>query len=239
MENSEVVKEKLIIHETFVDLSILLLGKLSCDRSMRGIILVLISIIMKNRGEAMVQVHMNWSENCNDTEIQIFLFKYTLSVLYSSFRKIRLGYRSSDVTTFELDFDSAVQAWIRGILSRKHFRLLHQSAVSIQRYWRGYRTRIMVDRYLVHRVHQMWQDYYNEMATRIQAFWRGYWIRKTVLDIEKMRRWLNEVYAKNEETVKNMKRFGIFQFVENPVTFLCTLEFLIVIYIVLATKWYH
>lgn len=194
---------------------------------------------MKNRGEAMVQVHMNWSEICNDTEIQIFLFKYTLSVLHSSFRKIRLGYRSSDVTTFELDFDSAVQAWIRGILSRKHFRLLHQSAVSIQRYWRGYRTRIMVDRYLVHRVHQMWQDYYNEMATRIQAFWRGYWIRKTVLDIEKMRRWLNEVYAKNEETVKNMKRFGIFQFVENPVTFLCTLEFLIVIYIVLATKWYH
>ncbi|XP_043579598.1 spermatogenesis-associated protein 17 [Bombus pyrosoma] len=65
----------------------------------------------------------------------------------------------------------------------------------------------MVDRYLVHRVHQMWQDYYNEMATRIQAFWRGYWIRKTVLDIEKMRRWLNEVYTKNEETVKNMKRF--------------------------------
>ncbi|KAF3424355.1 hypothetical protein E2986_10800 [Frieseomelitta varia] len=45
------------------------------------------------------------------------------------------------------------------------------------------------------------------MATRIQASWRGYWIRKTVLDTKKMQRWLNRVYTKNEETVRNMKKF--------------------------------
>ncbi|CAK9796344.1 Spermatogenesis-associated protein 17 [Anthophora quadrimaculata] len=100
-----------------------------------------------------------------------------------------------------------IQAWMRGILTRNHFRLLHESAVTIQRHWRGYLIRIFVDRYLVERVHQMWQDYYDEMATRIQAFWRGYWIRKTVFDIKKMKRWLQEVYKKNEEAVTNMKKF--------------------------------
>ncbi|XP_026670147.1 spermatogenesis-associated protein 17-like [Ceratina calcarata] len=100
-----------------------------------------------------------------------------------------------------------IQAWIRGIFTRNHFRLLHKSAVTIQRHWRGYHTRIAVDRYLIHSVHQMWQDYYDAMATRIQAFWRGYWIRKTVRDIQKMKRWLKEVYAKNEEAIENMNKF--------------------------------
>ncbi|CAL7934468.1 unnamed protein product [Xylocopa violacea] len=100
-----------------------------------------------------------------------------------------------------------IQAWIRGILTRNHFRLLHKSATTVQRHWRGYRARIAFDRFLIESVHRMWQNYYNKMATRIQAFWRGYWVRKTVLDIQKMRRWLNEVYAKNAETVENMKRF--------------------------------
>ena len=59
----------------------------------------------------------------------------------------------------------------------------------------------------------MWQDYYDKMATKIQASWRGYWIRKTVLDTQKMQRWLNKVYMKNEETVKNMKRFVSFGFI--------------------------
>ncbi|XP_076655556.1 uncharacterized protein LOC143360508 [Halictus rubicundus] len=101
----------------------------------------------------------------------------------------------------------SVPAWIRGIQTRKHFRLLHQSAITIQRQWRGYCVRIFADRYLVERVHRMWQDYYNRMATRIQAIWRGYWVRKTVLNIPAMRRWLKNVYEKNGETVENMNRF--------------------------------
>ncbi|XP_043251621.1 spermatogenesis-associated protein 17-like [Colletes gigas] len=99
------------------------------------------------------------------------------------------------------------QARIRGLLVRKHLRLLHESAITIQRHWRGYCVRIFADRYLVERVHQMWQDYYDRMATRIQTIWRGYWTRKTVLDIPKMRRWLDTVYAKNYETVEDMKKF--------------------------------
>ncbi|XP_076766729.1 uncharacterized protein LOC143433317 [Xylocopa sonorina] len=112
-------------------------------------------------------------------------------------------------STRRLHFIAArrIQAWIRGILTRNHFRLLHKSATTVQRHWRGYRARIAVDRYLIERVHRMWQDYYEKMATRIQAVWRGYVVRKTVLDIQKTRRWLNEVYAKNVETVENMKRF--------------------------------
>ncbi|XP_076629193.1 uncharacterized protein LOC143345706 [Colletes latitarsis] len=98
------------------------------------------------------------------------------------------------------------QARVRGFLVRKHLRLLHESAITIQRHWRGYCVRIFADRYLVERVHQMWQDYYDRMATRIQTIWRGYWTRKTVLDIPKMRRWLDTVYAKNYETVEDMKK---------------------------------
>ncbi|XP_076545030.1 uncharacterized protein LOC117601369 isoform X2 [Osmia lignaria lignaria] len=100
-----------------------------------------------------------------------------------------------------------IQAWIRGILTRNHLRLLHKSAIIVQRHWRGHRTRVAVDLYLVEHVHQLWQNYYDEMATRIQAIWRGYWVRKTVLDIPKMRRWLKSVYAKNQETVENMRKF--------------------------------
>ncbi|XP_054002532.1 spermatogenesis-associated protein 17-like [Hylaeus anthracinus] len=100
-----------------------------------------------------------------------------------------------------------IQAWIRGILTRNHHRLLHGSAIVIQRHWRGYCVRIFADRYLVERVHKMWQDYYDRMATTIQAVWRGYWVRKTVLDIPKMRRWLETVYAKNDQTVEDMKKF--------------------------------
>ncbi|XP_076374356.1 uncharacterized protein LOC117226590 [Megalopta genalis] len=99
------------------------------------------------------------------------------------------------------------QAWIRGILTRKHLRLLWRSAIIIQKHWRGYYVRSFADRYLVERVHRMWQDYYDRMATRIQAAWRGYWVRKTVLDIPKMRRWLENVSKKNEETVEKMKKF--------------------------------
>lgn len=44
------------------------------------------------------------------------------------------------------------------------------------------------------------------MAIRIQANWRGYWVRKNILDIPKRRRWLRDVYAKNIETVDNMKK---------------------------------
>lgn len=87
--------------------------------------------------------------------------------------------------------------------------MLHESAVIIQRHWRGYCARIIFEKYLIQSVHQMWEEYYEKMATKIQAFWRGYWLRKTLLDIKKMHCWLNEVYEKNEETVKSMKRFLI------------------------------
>lgn len=126
------------------------------------------------------------------------LFLYSIEIRISFFR----CYNS-----VQLDFGWAVQAWIRGILTRNHLRLLHESAIIIQRHWRGYCARIIFEQYMIQSVHQMWQEYYNKMAIKIQAFWRGYWLRKTVLNIKKMHRWLNEVYEKNEETVNNMKRF--------------------------------
>ncbi|KAM0731710.1 Spermatogenesis-associated protein 17 [Formica fusca] len=110
-----------------------------------------------------------------------------------------------------------IQAWIRGIITRNHLRRLHENATILQRHWRGYRTRMFTNQYLIQHVQQMWQDYYTSMATRIQAVWRGYWIRKTQINFLQLRRWLRDVYTKNDETLENMKKFrrGELEYAEN------------------------
>ncbi|KAH0948149.1 hypothetical protein HN011_006117, partial [Eciton burchellii] len=100
-----------------------------------------------------------------------------------------------------------IQAWFRGIVTRNHFRKLHKSATILQRYWRGYRARTFVHQYLAECVHQMWQDYYDSMATRIQAIWRGYWTRKTQINVLQVREWRRNLQMKNNETLENMKKF--------------------------------
>ncbi|XP_025987577.2 spermatogenesis-associated protein 17 [Solenopsis invicta] len=100
-----------------------------------------------------------------------------------------------------------IQAWFRGVITRNHLRKLHENATILQRHWRGYQARMFVNQYLVERVHQMWQQYYNDMATRIQAVWRGYWSRKTRINFLQLQRWLRNVYTKNSETLENMKKF--------------------------------
>lgn len=77
----------------------------------------------------------------------------------------------------------------------------------MQRYWRGYHARILINRYLVERAQQILQDHYNSMAIRIQAVWKGYWIRKTQINFLQLRRWLKDVYTKNDETLENMKKY--------------------------------
>ncbi|KAL6445370.1 hypothetical protein ACFW04_002285 [Cataglyphis niger] len=114
-------------------------------------------------------------------------------------------------STRRLHFIAArkIQAWIRGIITRNHLRRLHENAIILQRHWRGYRARMFANQYLIQHVQQMWQDYYTSMATRIQAVWRGYWVRKTQMNFVQFRRWLRDVYTKNDETLKNMKKFRL------------------------------
>ncbi|KAL2731269.1 spermatogenesis-associated protein 17-like isoform X2 [Vespula squamosa] len=100
-----------------------------------------------------------------------------------------------------------IQAWFRGNVTRKHLLMLHKEAIIIQSNWRGYYVRNNFDKVIIIKVHQMWEDYYNRMATRIQAFWRGYWIRKTCLNFYERLRWLNNIYARNEEIVETMQKF--------------------------------
>ncbi|KAI4499860.1 hypothetical protein M0802_005116 [Mischocyttarus mexicanus] len=99
------------------------------------------------------------------------------------------------------------KAWFRGIITRKHLSILHKEAIIIQSNWRGYYVRNNLNTILINKVHQMWKDYYNCMAIRIQAVWRGYWIRKTILNLQERWRWLNNIYAKNEEIVEIMQKF--------------------------------
>lgn len=87
--------------------------------------------------------------------------------------------------------------------------MLHKEAIIIQSNWRGYYVRNNFDKILINKVHQMWEDYYNCMATQIQALWRGYWIRKTCLNFYERSRWLNNIYARNKKIVEIMQKFVI------------------------------
>nr|XP_012139905.1 PREDICTED: uncharacterized protein LOC105662411 isoform X1 [Megachile rotundata] len=77
----------------------------------------------------------------------------------------------------QLDSVGSLRAWMRGILTRNHFRLLHKNATIIQHHWRSHKTRIAFGLYLIERVHEMWHNYYDQMAARVHAMWRGYWVR--------------------------------------------------------------
>lgn len=133
------------------------------------------------------------------------------------FAKFRLVIRIENVSTnitanrvvsTHLKFLSRTQAWFRGIITRNYIRKLHENATVLQRYWRNYRVRIFVKQYLVVCVEQVWKSYYYDtMATRIQAVWRGYWTRKTKINFVELRQWLKNIYTKNEETLRNMKKY--------------------------------
>jgi len=84
---------------------------------------------------------------------------------------------------------------------------------------------MLINRYLVEHIQRMMQDHYNSMATRIQAVWRGYWIRKTQINFLQLRRWLKDVYTKNDEILENMKkcvgiRISIIYNVSNALAFI-------------------
>lgn len=81
---------------------------------------------------------------------------------------------------------------------------------------------MLVNRYLAEQ--KMWQDYYNNMATRIQAVWRGYWIRKTEINFLQLRRWLEDVYTKNDETLENMKKYVCVICVAIHVSIICNIR---------------
>lgn len=92
-------------------------------------------------------------------------------------------------------------------MTRKYLWKLNKHAIIIQCHWRGYYVRNNFDKFLIKKVHDMWEDYYNCMATQIQAVWRGYWVRKTYLNLQERWQWLKDVYIKNEEILDAMRKF--------------------------------
>ncbi|XP_014673746.1 PREDICTED: spermatogenesis-associated protein 17-like [Priapulus caudatus] len=91
-----------------------------------------------------------------------------------------------------------VQSWFRGLRVRAYLRYLNDSAVHIQKIWRGYVGRKMYRQHLAHLVANMKQEYYNSMAFKIQKIWRGYYTRKYIFNFYQRRKYLDNLQIKNE-----------------------------------------
>ncbi|XP_048513439.1 LOW QUALITY PROTEIN: spermatogenesis-associated protein 17-like [Athalia rosae] len=101
-----------------------------------------------------------------------------------------------------------LQAWFRGLATRKHLRMLRNSAITIQRHWRGFMARKFAKSYVKDQVKRMWWNHYHRCATKIQALWRGYEARKNGVNIPKYKKWLHSVYEKNAEALTKMKEYN-------------------------------
>jgi hypothetical protein len=90
------------------------------------------------------------------------------------------------------------QSWFRGCRLRAYLRYLSESAMVVQRWYRGHLGRKLYRQLLKDLVAKMEIDHYNAMAEKIQSRWRGYYVRKYVFDFYAQRRYLTELRRKNE-----------------------------------------
>lgn len=63
---------------------------------------------------------------------------------------------------------------------------------------------------MISRVLKMWNAHYDHSASKIQALWKGHKNRKYTIDFHKMRKWLDIIYTKNQETINNMLKFVLY-----------------------------
>ncbi|XP_044253260.1 uncharacterized protein LOC123004187 isoform X2 [Tribolium madens] len=88
---------------------------------------------------------------------------------------------------------------------------LYFSAVAIQRTWRGYWVRKMIENWhnkatTIQRFARGCTKYYNEQATKIQALWRGYCTRKVEVSVKAILRQRYEIEMANKEMQDQMRQ---------------------------------
>ncbi|GLC33151.1 Spermatoproteinsis-associated protein 17 [Pleodorina starrii] len=91
-----------------------------------------------------------------------------------------------------------IQAFARGFIIRRRLLRLTQTALTIQRYWRGYLGRLRGRLALEVHNRALRKAYFNAMATIIQRWWRGFYSRKHIHDYYARKRYLQQVKERNQ-----------------------------------------
>ncbi|ORX63437.1 hypothetical protein BCR32DRAFT_298434 [Anaeromyces robustus] len=103
----------------------------------------------------------------------------------------------------EHDAASLIQLVWHEYKERKYRKLLFKAVVSIQKYYRGYISRVRTKKRIIEENKRKHKRYYNEKAILIQKIWRGYYSRKEIFDYYAYKQYLKEVtkytFKVNEE----------------------------------------
>ncbi|GLI65479.1 hypothetical protein VaNZ11_009017 [Volvox africanus] len=91
-----------------------------------------------------------------------------------------------------------IQAFARGFIIRRRLLRLAWTALTIQRYWRGYLGRLRARLALEAYNRTLRKAYFSAMATVIQRWWRGYYSRKHIHDYYARKRYLQQVRERNQ-----------------------------------------
>lgn len=109
----------------------------------------------------------------------------------------------------ELEYNAAVkiQSWYRGLRARAYINHINESAIFIQRCFRGYQGRKKFRNVLEMSVEMMRKAFYNHRATIIQKSWRGYFSRKYIFNYYKRKAYLIAIQHKNEAVLNELKEY--------------------------------
>ncbi|KAG2485005.1 hypothetical protein HYH03_016208 [Edaphochlamys debaryana] len=91
-----------------------------------------------------------------------------------------------------------IQSWARGFLVRRRLQRLTWTALTVQRYWRGYLGRLRGRLALEVQNRALRRAYFNAMATIIQRWWRGFYSRKHIHDYYARKRYLHDIKQRND-----------------------------------------
>ncbi|XP_016657157.1 uncharacterized protein LOC107882772 [Acyrthosiphon pisum] len=101
-----------------------------------------------------------------------------------------------------------IQRHYRGYYTRLYFSKLNVAAKIIQKYWKGYITRRLFNDIAIKTFVFMSIDYYNKAATIIQKYFKGYYIRKHYFDVKKNTKWIKEIQKQNDAWSKIMNDYN-------------------------------
>lgn len=106
-----------------------------------------------------------------------------------------------------IEFCSAriIQSYVRRFIIQRYIKKLNTSALVIQRWYRGWRGRVLYRQMLKESVEEMYQRHYNKMASIIQRTWHGYLSRRDIFSYYALKAWIRKVQDKNCEVLATIK----------------------------------
>lgn len=109
--------------------------------------------------------------------------------------------------TLCIEFRSArsIQSFVRRFIIQRYIKKLNTSAIVIQKWYRGWRGRVLYRRMLKEHVEEMYQRHYNKMASIIQKTWHGFLSRRDIFSYYALKAWIRKVQEKNDEVLTTIK----------------------------------